>query len=97
MEDVIDSTVRQDIGGDIQQVHSKNISWPQLAFSQLALPVWMLTVTFRNRPFQVLINGVTGEVQGQRPWSPIKIGALIAVILLVILVGFVLYRMYGGS
>lgn len=97
MEGIIDSTVRQDIGGDLQQVHSMDVRWLALAFNQLALPVWMLTVTYRNKPFQLLINGVTGEVQGQRPWSAVKIGALIAAIVAVIIVAFVVYQMTGGG
>lgn len=97
MEGVIEGTVRQDIGGDMQQVTSMDVSWLSLAFSQLALPVWMLTVTYKERPFQVFINGVTGEVQGQRPWSSVKIGFAIAAAILVIVVAYLLYRYLGGG
>lgn len=97
MESIIESTVRQDIGGDQQRISSMDVSWPSLTFSQLALPVWMLTVTYRTRPFQVFINGVTGEVQGQRPYSAVKITAAIIAGIIVIVGIFLLYQMLSGN
>ena len=96
MEDVIRSTVKRDIGGDQQRISSMNISWSGLAYKHLLLPIWLLTVIFQQRPFQVMINGVTGEVQGQRPYSKVKIA--LAVIAALIVVGVIVaVVMAGGS
>lgn len=85
MEDEIDRTVRQDIGGDQQRVHSKQTGWYDMTFKHLLLPIWLLTVIYDGKPFQVCINGVTGEVQGRRPFSKIKIifAVIIAAIVLI--------------
>lgn len=89
MEQVIDSTIRSDIGGNEQRITSRNITWHTVQFNQLLLPIWMLTVTFQQKPFQVSINGVTGEVQGRRPWSAVKITlAVIAALILIALIYF---------
>lgn len=89
MESVIDSTIRADIGGNEQRISSRDIDWLTVQFNQLLLPVWMLTVTFQQRPFQVVINGVTGEVQGRRPWSAVKITlAVLAALILIALIYF---------
>lgn len=80
----IDSTIRRDIGGDEQRVGHVSTSYLSLTFAQLLLPVWLLTVTFEGKPFQVFINGVTGEVQGRRPWSKVKITAAVIAALIVI-------------
>lgn len=85
MEPEIDRTIRYDIGGDRQQVNWRNINFNTIAFKYLLLPMWLLTVVYEGRPFQVFINGVTGEVQGQRPWSKVKIAfASIAALLVII-------------
>ena len=97
MEGVIDMTIRSDIGGNEQRITSRDTRWLALAFSQLALPVWMLTVTFKEKPFNVVINGITGEVQGQRPWSWIKITLAILLTVAVIAGGYYLYTLYGGE
>lgn len=91
----IESTIRADIGGDQQQIHSRDTRYNYLHFAQLLLPVWLLTVTYGGKPFQVFINGVTGEVQGRRPYSAIKI--TIAIIIGVIVIGllFWLFRRNG--
>jgi H+/Cl- antiporter ClcA len=39
---------------------------------------------YQDKLFQILINGRTGKVSGERPWSWMKIFRLIAIILLVI-------------
>ena len=77
MESTIDHTVRRDIGGDEQRVHRKNTNWYNMTFKHVLLPIWLLTVIYNGKPFQVCINGFTGEVQGRRPYSKVKIVAAI--------------------
>ena len=52
-----------------------------LTFKHLLLPVWMLAYRYRRKAFQVTVNGVSGEVQGERPWSVAKILGLVALAL----------------
>ncbi len=84
MEDEIRNTVKRDIGGDVQRISVMQVQYDQLSYKHLLLPIWLLTVIYEQRPFQVFINGITGEVQGQRPWSKIKIAIAVIVALVVI-------------
>lgn len=93
----IRATVRRDIGGDEQRINQVRTQYNSLTFAQLLLPVWLLTVTFEGRPFQVFINGVTGEVQGRRPWSKVKIAAAVIAALVVIAIVVVLVKVSKGS
>jgi DNA-directed RNA polymerase subunit RPC12/RpoP len=96
MEGEIDSTVRRDIGGDEQRVHSKNTQWLNMTFKHLLLPIWLLTVIYNGQPFHVCINGFTGEVQGRRPYSKVKIAmAVTSAVLLVILIVVLFVSMKG--
>lgn len=97
MEEEIDRTVRRDIGGDQQRVHSKDSHWRDMRFKYLLLPVWLLTVVYEGKPFQVCINGVTGEVQGRRPISKIKV-AIAVVVAIIVVAGLVyLYQSTRGG
>ncbi len=87
MDAVIDNTIRDDIGGDRQDINRKETNVQSLTFKHLLLPIWLLTVVYAGRPFQVFINGITGEVQGERPWSKVKIA--VAVVLAIILITIV--------
>jgi predicted RNA-binding Zn-ribbon protein involved in translation (DUF1610 family) len=84
MEEAIRQTVRRDIGGDQQDIQSMDISWLKMTYKHLLLPIWLLTVIYEGRPFQVYINGVTGEVHGARPYSKVKIITAVVVAVLVI-------------
>jgi hypothetical protein len=53
-------------------------------FRHLLLPVWIGAYRFGGKVYQVAVNARTGEVQGERPYSSVKIGLLVAVILVII-------------
>ncbi|KXO99358.1 hypothetical protein AXK58_23805 [Tsukamurella tyrosinosolvens] len=97
IEGIIEHTVRRDIGGDEQRISRMNPVYQSIDFLYLLMPVWLLTVTFANKPFQVFVNGVTGEVQGQRPWSAIKIAFAVTVGLLLLGLAVYLYMQVRGG
>ncbi|HSK70725.1 MAG TPA: hypothetical protein VK892_03450, partial [Pyrinomonadaceae bacterium] len=82
---VIRQDVRSDIGGDHQRIHSLDTQFSNLTFKHLLVPVYAGAYRFNNKVYQVVVNGRTGEVQGERPYSWLKIGCLIFVIVTVIL------------
>jgi len=92
MEAAIEQTVRGDIGGDQQRIHQRNIAWREMTYKHLLLPIWLLTVIYQEKPFQVYINGITGEVQGARPWSRVKIIAAVVIALIVIITLIILFQ-----
>jgi LSD1 subclass zinc finger protein len=73
----IDAAIRADIGGDEQRISSRRPRYSRITFKHILLPVWVSAYRFNGKLFQFLINARTGEVQGQRPWSAIKIAAAV--------------------
>ncbi len=84
MNTMIRQMIKKDIGGDKQRITSVNTTWGRPTFKHILLPVWISAYRFRNKVYQFLVNASTGEVQGERPWSPWKIGAAILVALIVV-------------
>lgn len=82
----IDRDVRSDIGGDEQHVSSIDTIYSNVTFKHLLLPIYAGAYKFNGKTYQIVVNGRTGEVQGSRPYSWIKITALVLVILLVLLI-----------
>lgn len=70
--------VRGRIGGDVQRVHDLQTRYAGLTYKHLLLPVWLMAYRYRERSYRVAINAVTGEVHGERPWSPVKIALAVA-------------------
>ncbi|MFI6501526.1 hypothetical protein [Nonomuraea typhae] len=73
MATVIDGDCRRDIGGDQQRVNTVDTTYTDVTFKLVLLPVWIGAYLFGGKTYQVLINGVSGEVQGDRPYSWVKI------------------------
>lgn len=80
MQPMIDSTIRGDIGGDEQQISSKQMHHEAIAFKHILLPIWVSAYRYKQKTYQVLVNAQTGEVVGDRPYSAMKfVGVAIAV------------------
>jgi len=79
MDGEIRSTVRRDIGGDHQRVHSVRTQYSNVTFKHILLPIWLSAYRYRDKAYRFLINARTGEVQGERPWSWVKITAAVLV------------------
>jgi ribosomal protein S27E len=73
MDDAIRVLIRRDIGGDHQRINSLSTYHSEIKFKHLLLPIWISTYRFNNKVYRFMINGRTGEVQGERPWSWVKI------------------------
>ena len=54
-------------------------------FKHLLVPIWLLVYTFGRRPFQVVVNGYTGQIAGRYPYSPWKVAFLIVLALLAVM------------
>lgn len=87
MREVIASDVRHHIGGDQQLIGAMDVTFQAPTFKHALLPVWQAGFRFVNREYRFVVNGRTGEVHGQRPWSWWKIGgaALLGAVLLLLL------------
>ena len=90
----IQTDVRRDIGGDEQQVTSVSTHYSGITFKHLLLPVYAGAYRFHERVFQVVVNGRTGEVQGERPYSVWKI---IFFVLFLLAVALVLVFVFGSE
>ena len=97
MAAVILQDVRRDIGGDEQRVHDVDTRWSEETFKHILLPVWMAAYKYNGKSYRFLVNGQTGEVQGERPWSIWKIAFAVLVVGLLALGAYYLSEQQGGS
>lgn len=85
MDQVIARDVRFDIGGDRQRIHDIQTRISAVTFKHVLLPVWLAAYKYRGQTYRFVVNGRTGRVQGERPYSAIKI--TIAVVIALVLAG----------
>lgn len=84
MEGPIADTIRQDIGGDHQTIDSVSTRYFNITFKHILLPVWLSAYRYHEKTYRFMVNARTGEVQGERPYSPLKITLLVMATLIAI-------------
>ncbi|MDU8945175.1 TFIIB-type zinc finger domain-containing protein [Ovoidimarina sediminis] len=83
MDRVIRRDVVFDIGGDRQRIHHIETTVRDVTFKHILLPVWMAAYRYRGKTYRFVVNGRTGRVQGERPWSAWKIAFAVVLGLIV--------------
>lgn len=83
MDRMILRDVKFDIGGDKQRVHSVDTDVRDVTFKHILLPVWLAAYKYRGKSYRFVVNGRTGAVRGERPYSAIKIAVAVVLGLLV--------------
>ena len=78
----------RDIGGDHQTIEGLQTRHDKTTFKHVLLPIWISSYRYGDGTYRFLVNARTGEVQGERPWSWIKIalGAIAVVVAIVVVV-----------
>ncbi len=95
MVPAIHSAIRRDIGGDAQRISSTRIVTAEETFRHILLPLWIAAYRYGGKSYRFVVNGTTGKVAGERPYSWIKIA--FAVLAAAIAAGAVYYVAEGGE
>ncbi len=78
-------------GCDVAYINKLSYQHKELFYQLVLLPVWIASYRYKNRVYQILINGQTGEVVGNRPISKVKVFFLwLLVFCFIIYIGFII-------
>ncbi len=82
-KELIDNKIRQgvtkQINGDEVRNLNINTTYDAITYKHILLPVWVSSFRYKDKTYQFVINGQTGEIQGS---APVSIPKIIGVILL---------------
>ena len=87
--------VRLAIGGDMQEIHRLDVRHSGRTYKHILLPCWLGAYLFRGESYHLSVNARTGIVQGERPYSWIKIALAIALGLLILGIALALGNIRG--
>ncbi len=73
MNRIVRNDVARDIGGDHQRIHHADTRHTNTTFKHVLLPVWSAGFKFGKKIYRFVVNGRTGKVRGERPYSAWKI------------------------
>ncbi|CAA6806410.1 MAG: Primosomal protein N' (replication factor Y) -superfamily II helicase [uncultured Sulfurovum sp.] len=77
MTHIIRQDIRDDIGGDQQQISHLSTQYNNTSYKNVLFPIWTAEFKWKNKMYNYAINGQTGKVTGERPYSWLKIAAIV--------------------
>ncbi len=89
MRSVIERSIRRDIGGDQQQIHSVDTRYHNVTFKNVLFPLWTASFEWKDKIYNYAINAQTGKIAGERPYSILKI--IFAVVTVALIAGGIVY------
>jgi DNA-directed RNA polymerase subunit RPC12/RpoP len=83
IEHEIHAACKRRLGGDTQRMFRCHTAHRGITFKLMLLPAWHSTYRFGDKTYRAVVNGQTGAVTGERPWSWLKIGLLVLAVVAV--------------
>lgn len=73
MDDKIEDSICDDIGGDEQKIEEKESKFFDETFKHILMPIWISAFQYNGKSYRFVVNGQSGKIQGDRPYSALKI------------------------
>ncbi|MBE7491905.1 MAG: hypothetical protein HS108_09165 [Planctomycetes bacterium] len=87
----------RDVPGDTYRFLEVRSSFWGQSFKHVLLPVFVLSYRFEDKPYNVLVNGSTGEVRGRAPISKVKVAIFVAVVVVLVAAIVALFVIFGNQ
>jgi DNA-directed RNA polymerase subunit RPC12/RpoP len=97
MSDVQQGRCGGDVPGDTHRNLFVRNQFSHVTFKHVLLPIWIAAYRYKDKPYQFLVNGQTGEVVGKAPWSFWKIFFFVLACVTVITAISIAYLKYEES
>jgi DNA-directed RNA polymerase subunit RPC12/RpoP len=80
---------KRDIGGDTQRVSSIDMTLSDETFKHILLPIYISAYKFKGKRYNFFVNGQSGAISGQRPYSFWKI--FFFVLMIITIIGVIIF------
>ena len=99
-QEIVDGWVYQacagEVPGDTHRNLRVNTAYSDMTYKHVLFPVWLASYRYKDKVYHFVVNGQTGEVQGQAPISWIRV-ALVVIVAVIIITALVLLASAGES
>lgn len=92
MDNSIRNSIHRDIGGDEQRIVNVSTDYRNVTFKHMLLPIYISAYPYNGKVYRFVVNGATGKVKGERPWSVWKIVLAVLAGLLLISILFAIFQ-----
>jgi hypothetical protein len=92
MDDAVRAMCAQQVPGDTHRSLEVQSNYRGRSFKHVLVPVWLVTYTYGPKSFQIIVNGYTGQIAGERPVSWTKVFFYIILPAIIVIIIFVLMQ-----
>ena len=92
MQNHIRQAIKQQIGGDEQEINSLDSQYSNITFKHILLPVYASAFNFNGKVYSYVVNGRNGDISGNRPYSTIKIALTVIAVAAVVGTGYYFFN-----
>ena len=86
MDETLRDLCARRVPGDTYRNLMVNAAYQGRTFKHILVPVWLIHYTYGAKTYQIVANGYTGALAGERPYSWVKIVLAVLAALLMLLV-----------
>ncbi len=98
MRDMAKDACYRDIPTSHVRSFSMSADFEDESWRLILLPIYLTTYRYQDKPYQVMVNGQTGKIAGQKPVAWLKVWlAILAILLPGIVVGLIGLALSGGG
>jgi hypothetical protein len=87
----------REVPGDTQRNLRVRTAYSNMTYKHVLFPVWLASYRYRDKVYQFLVNGQSGEVQGEAPISWIKVALVVILVIIVLAVMIWLFSQGEGG
>ena len=69
-----------------------NTAYSKVTYKYVLAPIWIANFKFKEKVYNIVVNGQTGKIEGQAPVSPAKVAIAIAIAIAVLIILFLLFN-----
>lgn len=88
VDEAILKGIKAQVNGDEFRLINKSTEYGDVLFKHILLPIWLTSYMFKNKVYNVYINGQNGRVVGEYPKSIFKIMMTVLAIAIVIFIAY---------
>ncbi len=88
IEDELADDITTGLPGDRYRSFNQVVTYSDSTFKYIMLPIYTMVYDYKGKTYNVLVNGQTGKVSGDAPYSWVKISLIAA------LIAFLIYKIW---
>lgn len=92
MENQVRALAARQVGNPLQRNLQVAAEYSGRTFKHVLMPVWLVSYRYHGKAYQLVANGWTGALAGERPYSWAKIAFAVVIALIVLAIGATLQR-----